>query len=733
MDVVSRCPLRAASRVSPSARGAFTLTVVCKATFRLMPGESPLHSEQEEPNEEDNYWDDDPGRSLYSPSDVIPFKPRADILLVGHAFAPGQAPARSILTRLVVGDVEKGIEAFCDRSFTLDGKLREGPKVTRVPLRYERAAGGPGTWNPVGMRPDATDAYGSVALPNMQRPGLMVASREDSIEPIGYGPLAPTWPTRQEKLGYLSTIWDFSKWSSAALPDRLDYSFFNVAPPDQQVNEIRPNERLVLENLHPEHPRLVTSLPGIRPRAVVERVGRRDEIKLTADTLWIDTALSMCTVVWRGQLALAHRQEAGTVAISMVSQAGSGRNAAAAVAATDDPAFRAAVSSDDPDGGPTTAISDEPQGLPKGRSLGETQEFPIQAAPRDPDAAPTGPIAIPHRKPVMPFSGAARAAGPATPASPSATPFTKPLPFAPPAAPAAPPSSPAASNMAPGSAEEEILSGETLKLTRRDVIQRAALPFMQKGGAATVPAPAPVLAPPPLPIPPARASAPSMPTLEARPPAPPIAIAPPAFIPPPLPSIEAPAPAAPPPISPKPAGDMPAAPAMIGPLAKPAIDSGPDGEAPEAKDAAPKTPELKIEEVTVETCGAIAASLARRKDETAKILEERSISAADWKLVEKYWTEAIRKETDRGRMVLLRAYDAAYVAQLEKERGPITVEEYASLVVASERGRAAPVLEELSMPRGAFMRIERVWLERLAEDDALAASVRKAILAARMN
>jgi hypothetical protein len=171
---------------------------------------------------------------------------------------------------------------------------------------------------------------------------------------------------------------------------------------------------------------------------------------------------------------------------------------------------------------------------------------------------------------------------------------------------------------------------------------------------------------------------------------------------------------------------------MIGPLAKPAIDSRPDGEAPEAKDAPPKTPELKIEEVTVETCGAIAASLARRKDETAKILEERSISAADWKLVEKYWTEAIRKETDRGRMGLLRAYDAAYVAQIEKERGPITVEEYARLVVASERGGAAPVLEELRMPRGAFMRIERVWLDRLAEDDALAASVRKAILAARM-
>lgn len=762
MDVVSRCPLRAASRVSPSARGGFTLTVVCKATFLLMPGESPLHSEQEEPNEEDNYWDDDPGRSLYSPVDLIPFKPRADILLVGHAFAPGQAPARSIVTRLVVGEIDKGIEAFCDRSFTLDGQLREGPKVTRVPLRYERAAGGPGTWNPVGMRPDMTDAYGSIALPNMQRPGLMITSREDMIEPIGYGPLAPTWPTRQEKLGFLSTIWDFSKWYSTPLPDRLDYSFFNVAPPDQQVNEIRPNERIVLENLHPEHPRLVTNLPGIRPRAVVERVGRRDEIKLTADTLWIDTALSMCTVVWRGQFALAHRQEAGTVAIVLANQAGASAGHGtsrssvrtdlkpAELAAAEGAAFQAQVSPDDPDGGPTASISLPQKGsTTKRRSLGETQEFPVPAEPRDPDAVPTGPITLGNRKPVMPFSGATSPAIPPNPPSPP--PFASPLPFAPPRVPAAPPSSPAATNMAQEQEPEEMLSGETMKLTRRDVIQRAALPFMPRNEAAP-PSPIPpqevrAPAPPPIPIPPARASAPSIPIPpamapapsipmpDARPSAPSIPVAPPPFVPPiPAPAPEAPAKAAtpPPPISPKPAADVPEAPPMIGPLAKPSMETPSEGEA-KAGEVAPEKPKLNVEDVTIEMCAAIAASLARRKDDAAQILEEHSISAADWKLVEKHWAEAIRRETDRGRMVLLRAYDAAYVAQLEKERGPIAVEEYARLVVASERGGAAPVLEELSMPRGAFMRIERVWLERVAEDDGLAANVRKAILAARMN
>ncbi|WP_437628023.1 DUF2169 domain-containing protein [Sorangium sp. So ce1151] len=44
-----------------------------------------------------------------------------------------------------------------------------------------------------------------------------------------------------------------------------------------------------LENLHPEHPRLVTSLPGLRPRALAERAsGGQEELALLCDTLWID-------------------------------------------------------------------------------------------------------------------------------------------------------------------------------------------------------------------------------------------------------------------------------------------------------------------------------------------------------------------------------------------------------------------------------------------------------------
>jgi len=88
MDVVSLCPLRTASILWRRARGEWVQTVVCKATFTLAPGVALLAEEQEDPSDHDNHWNDDPARSLYVPSDLVPWKPLADVILVGKAFAP---------------------------------------------------------------------------------------------------------------------------------------------------------------------------------------------------------------------------------------------------------------------------------------------------------------------------------------------------------------------------------------------------------------------------------------------------------------------------------------------------------------------------------------------------------------------------------------------------------------------------------------------------------------------
>ncbi|MEO5729904.1 MAG: DUF2169 domain-containing protein, partial [Byssovorax sp.] len=148
------------------------LTVVCRATFVTQPGKAVLAGEQESLAIGERPYPDGSSQGLLAPSDLVPMKPRADIMLVGQAFAPGRQPVRSLIARLAVGEMEKRVEIFCDRQFDLQGALIEGPRFTSMPLVYERAAGGPDTANPIGVRPHQRDQRGRLTLPNLQPMGL---------------------------------------------------------------------------------------------------------------------------------------------------------------------------------------------------------------------------------------------------------------------------------------------------------------------------------------------------------------------------------------------------------------------------------------------------------------------------------------------------------------------------------------------------------------------------------
>jgi hypothetical protein len=319
MDVISISPFRAGSVLWRPRPDRWTLTVVSKATYTLAQGESALAAEQEGVNERDAFWDDDPRRSLFAPSDLAPFKPRADVILVGHAYAPRSELVRSLVTRLMVGEMEKAVEVFCPRVLGREGDLREGQRWSKMPLRYEYAAGGLDTWNPVGVGPSApTDPYGQRPLPHLQPPGLRVSQWRDIFVPTGFGPISPSWRLRREKLGRRAEGWSEEGWTRIALDDDFDGEFFQTAPPDQQIETLHDDERLVLEYLHPDHPSLTTKLPGVHPRAFVEIPGTQPrDLLMTPDTLWIHTDRAICTLTWRGQVAVDGPDQQGRVLIAL--------------------------------------------------------------------------------------------------------------------------------------------------------------------------------------------------------------------------------------------------------------------------------------------------------------------------------------------------------------------------------------------------------------------------------
>jgi hypothetical protein len=314
MDVRSRCPLPAASLLYRPRKDRWRLAIVCKATHKLLPGQARLASTQEPLYAEEQCWQQDRSKSIERPADLVPAKPRVDVVLVGSAHAPRRAPARSISVRLSVGEIDKSLEVCCARTLSADGIPRDGALVTSVPLRWELAAGGHGTTNPVGVPQDVHPAFGSRVLPQIQPAGWLSGDPGAPIPIAGLGPIGAAWPSRRDRLGARAASFREGDWNNEVLGDDFDLAYFQVAPPDQQLEELRPDESIVLENLLPDVPRLVTNLPGLLPRAFLHaRAGAVTPIALRADTLWLDTDRGICTVTYRGHLDLARPTEPGTV------------------------------------------------------------------------------------------------------------------------------------------------------------------------------------------------------------------------------------------------------------------------------------------------------------------------------------------------------------------------------------------------------------------------------------
>lgn len=713
MDVVSASPLRVSGVVWQPRPGTWALTAVCRATYRLEPGVSPLADVQEPPLEEDNYWDDDLDKSLYAASDLAPFKRRADVVLVGHAFAPEGQPVRSLVARLQVGQIDKLVEVWCDRVIAQDGRLVEGRRFTKMPLRWERAAGGPGTWNPVGMRFDAPpDMYGAVPVPNLQPPGRLVAWRGDTFEPIGFGPIAPTWPTRAirgvgVRYAGAGEPWSLARWFAGPIPEGLDPGCFNVALPDQQVDELRIDERLILENLHARHARLVTNLIGVKPRSVVERAtGEREELCLVADTLWVDTDRGLATLTWRGSVGLRAPAERGRLVVWAEGERVAEPLPAAALVPNPAPSdIDGSTAGDEDEEAIRTMV---PRAVRTGFVRQQHEEADVQTA--------IPPLNLPASGPVLPFRQGTSTLGTAgsfdepvvrqaatvflreadtaglTTAAPLMAPERDVLPFHRP------------------DSHSEPRDGDSIEA--RSAVEFATDPRAEAGSMSLAQTDTHYAA--------SSAWAVSLQTSVPH---------------------ESSQPADGAPHAGAPLRELPLPPPMIGPLAHVETQPQPTDAAEATHQAAPSpaSPPVVVqvsvaprpEEFPLERCAGITASIARRPAESGHILAEHELTPASWSAIEQHWSEAIRCELAKGRNALLRRFDEAYVAQLERERGAIKPIEYARLVVAAERGTVHEALVEMGLPSSAMIRVERVWIGRLVSDVVLSERVGAAIDAVR--
>jgi uncharacterized protein YjbI with pentapeptide repeats len=248
----------------------------------------------------------EPDAALVKASEQAPTKPNADVLFYGTAYAPGRIPTAGVRTRLAVSRpdgtplIDKEIDVLGDRIWMSDGTRSDTVAFESMPMTWDRAFGGPGDrWNPAGR------GRRSDELPNLERPDEHVTERDSKLKGTCYAPISPLWKPRCDKLGsygpgYMEKHWPW-------LPGDFDWSHFNAAPEDQQVDGfLRGDEIIELRHLHAEHEEFRTSLPGERCRAFVVVRGRDGseefrEVEMFMDTLTIMPDEGKVAVVWRGQ------------------------------------------------------------------------------------------------------------------------------------------------------------------------------------------------------------------------------------------------------------------------------------------------------------------------------------------------------------------------------------------------------------------------------------------------
>jgi hypothetical protein len=324
--------------VSALPSNAPSLSVILKATFvlessqtaaRLAPKQLPI-LESDVPLHPDT-----PDGLIRFESDLVPFKPRTDIVLVGDACAPHTRPTRTLDVEIRVGAVAKVLRVFGDRRWSMvpgqNVPILVGPvDFVRMPLSYERAFGGvdqhasvgslsPGSrpWyakNPYGQGYIAARTVKAIhdrPLANIEDPAHPVRSWDTCPPPAGCAFFPRGNEARLRHAGTYDAKWKTQR--APAPPQDFAFDFYNGAHPELQApSYLVGTEAVRLKHVDPDAPTLAFWLPGWLPKL---RVRRRvassathapppPEPPFRLDTLVFIPAERCFYQVWRARLAV---------------------------------------------------------------------------------------------------------------------------------------------------------------------------------------------------------------------------------------------------------------------------------------------------------------------------------------------------------------------------------------------------------------------------------------------
>jgi hypothetical protein len=218
--------------------------------------------------------------SLLYDSDFYLSKPTTDILLHGHAYAPGNDPVTRVDVGMRVGQLTKVLRVTGDRVYRNNGlrlATSEPRPFIKMPITYERAYGGGEAGAPADpgrprFHPSNPVGVGFMPMVGGRAPNIEYAAG-DIRQPAGFGPIPSHWQPRTRFAGTYDSAWQ--KERLPLYPLDLNDRFFLSAPRDQQPPQyLRGGEAVQFANLSPGG-RIAFVLPKLAFRFETEIRGKR--------------------------------------------------------------------------------------------------------------------------------------------------------------------------------------------------------------------------------------------------------------------------------------------------------------------------------------------------------------------------------------------------------------------------------------------------------------------------
>lgn len=256
----------------------------------------------------DEYEGDPHETPLVRVGDLIPFKPKADITVIGAAYPPGGEPSARWRSGIKVADHAYLLRVHGNRVWeptapaapARSWRLGQAGAIGHASLDYRHAAGGPvigdpmrgeSRFNPRGggiLHPEHTPAETRLTAPVIDSEEQPVTDPFAEPEPQGTAPIPPFWRFRRQYAGTYDEAW--KRHRHPQLPEDFDYRFYQTAHPKLiYPGYLRGDEPVKLAGLVPGGGRLDFDLPFVLPYAhFVWTDGRHEWARLNLDGLHLD-------------------------------------------------------------------------------------------------------------------------------------------------------------------------------------------------------------------------------------------------------------------------------------------------------------------------------------------------------------------------------------------------------------------------------------------------------------